>query len=58
MATLIKVQHGMQKKIREVFKVSQPTVRRALALKSHSKKAVKIRAYALANGGTLLESNK
>lgn len=52
----IVVSPEVSKKIQEVFGVTQPNVSQALNYRRHSVTAKKMRLYALANGGILLES--
>ncbi len=52
----IVVSPEVSKKMQEVFGVTQPNVSQALNYRRHSATAKKMRMYALANGGVLLES--
>lgn len=52
---IIIVTHGLKKRIMKELDASYPTIRTALAFKTHSVKARLIRKFALENGGKLME---
>jgi hypothetical protein len=52
------LKHGMGKKIAQTFKVTEQTVINAMRFTTNSALQVKLRAYALNNGGVFVENNK
>jgi hypothetical protein len=54
----IEVEKGQRQKIAELFKCDRRTVFNALRFRSDSAKSIRIRVYALENGGVLFETNK
>lgn len=46
----------VNKKIQEIFGVTQPNVSQALNYRRHSQNAKRMRMYALSHGGVMLES--
>jgi hypothetical protein len=52
------LKHGDGKKIAAAFVTTEQTVINAMRFTSNSKLQVKLRAYALRNGGIFVESNK
>lgn len=52
----IKVNYGMRKQMMEIFSTTYPSLRAALSFQVSTQKAVRMRDYALAHGGVLLET--
>lgn len=52
----IKIEHGLRKEIMAQLNTTYPTVKSALMFRSNTQLAERIRAYALAHGGIVVES--